>query len=61
MQDKILEAYNEMNYDKCETFEELLSKASKYEILDAYLRYEGIQGYTTRIIRVVDCIDGKAE
>ena len=50
MQEKILEAFNETYDENYKSFEEIKNKYEVTEILDTWLRYEGIIGYTRDII-----------
>lgn len=50
MQEKILEAFNETYDSDCNDFEIIKNEFSVVEILDTWLRYEGIIGYTRDII-----------
>lgn len=53
MQDKIVEAFNESYGCHYEDFEEIKNEYSATEILDTWLRYEGILGYTSHIVDVL--------
>ena len=57
MQEKILEAFNETYDSDCIDFEIIKNEFSAAEILDTWLRYEGIVGYTRDII----CLLGECE
>lgn len=50
MQGAIIEAFNETYGDIYEDFEEIKNKYSVTEILQVWLEYEGIIGYTRNII-----------
>lgn len=50
MQEQILEAFNEVYNADYKVFEEIQCDYSITEILDVWLRYEGIVGYTRNII-----------
>ncbi len=50
MREKILEAFNETYDSNCSDFEIIKEEFSIVEILDTWLRYEGIIGYTRDII-----------
>lgn len=58
MSEKILiECFNEMNDTNFKTIVEIQSTGySEYEVLDSYLRYEGISGYTTNILKAFSLI-----
>lgn len=45
---------------KAEYNRETVDEMSDYELLDAYLNWEGIIGYTSRIISVVKTLDIKS-
>lgn len=49
MKEKILEAVIEMEYNGVTTFEECLEYFSPSELIDIWLRYEGIIGYSQYI------------
>lgn len=50
MQEAIIEAFNETYGDIYEDFEEIKNKHPVTEILQVWLEYEGIIGYTRNII-----------
>ncbi len=50
MQEQILDAFNEVYKADYKAFEEIQRDYSVDEILDVWLRYEGIVGYTRDII-----------
>lgn len=50
MQEKIVEAFNETYDENYKSFEEIENKYEVTEILDTWLRYEGIIGYARNII-----------
>ncbi len=50
MQEQILEAFNEVYNADYKTFEEIQRDYPVTEILDTWLRYEGIVGYTRDIV-----------
>ena len=50
MREKIIEAFNETYGNRYKSFEEIKSEYEVTEILDTWLRYEGIIGYTRNII-----------
>lgn len=49
MEQQLLEAVNEMNNENFNSFDEAKRVYSSTEILDSWLRYEGIYGYTDKI------------
>lgn len=50
MQDRIVEAFNELYNCHCKDFTEIKKECSTAEILDTWLRYEGVIGYTSQIV-----------
>ena len=50
MREKIIEAFNETYGNRFKSFEEIESEYPVTDILDTWLRYEGIIGYTRNII-----------
>lgn len=56
MSAKILEALAEMEGERYESIDEALNNYSSAELLDTWLRYEGIIGYTDTIIRVLEAL-----
>ncbi len=50
MQEQIVEAFNETQNTDYKRFEEIQRDFSVAEILDTWLRYEGLIGYTRDII-----------
>ncbi len=50
MREKIVEAFNETYGNRFKSFEEIRNEYDVTEILDTWLRYEGIVGYTRDII-----------
>lgn len=50
MQDRIIEAFNERYNCHYKDFEEIRKEFSVAEILDTWLNYEGIFGFTREII-----------
>ena len=50
MREKIVEAFNETYGNRFKSFEEIRNEYDVTEILDTWLRYEGIVGYTRNII-----------
>ena len=54
MQEKLVSCFNEMNDTEYETLEQIkYTGYSRFDVLDAYLRYEGIAGYTATILEIV--------
>lgn len=52
----MLEAFNYMNETNYTTLEEIKQKYTEFEILDCWLMYEGIHGYTNRILEILKTI-----
>lgn len=50
MREKVVEAFNETYGKRFKSFEEIRKEYDVAEILDTWLRYEGIVGYTRDII-----------
>lgn len=50
MKRKLINALNEMNDKDYTSLDEALKNNSIETVLDAWLRYEGISGYTSQII-----------
>lgn len=53
MERSLLEAFNYMNETNYTTLEEIKQKYTEFEILDCWLMYEGIHGYTDRILEIL--------
>ena len=56
MERSLLEAFNYMNETNYTTLEEIKQKYTEFEILDCWLMYEGIHGYTDRILEILKMI-----
>lgn len=56
MEKSLLEAFNYMNETNYITLEEIKQNYTEFEILDCWLMYEGIQGYTNRILEILKMI-----
>ena len=56
MEKYLLEAFNYMNETNYTTLEEIKQKYTEFEILDCWLMYEGIHGYTNRILEILKMI-----
>ncbi len=56
MEKSLLEAFNYMNETNYTTLEEIKQKYTEFEILDCWLMYEGIHGYTNRILEILKMI-----
>lgn len=59
MKKAILEAVNEMSSGNFKTLSEVKEEYSEKEIFDMWLRYEGILGYTDKILVVLNTIDDR--
>ena len=57
MERKIVEAVNEMTNGTFQNLSEIQNEYFKEEILDFYLQYEGIIGYTDQILDVINTLD----
>nr|DAZ78583.1 MAG TPA: hypothetical protein [Caudoviricetes sp.] len=56
MERSLLEAFNYMNETNYTTLEEIKQKYTEFEILDCWLMYEGIHGYTNKILEILKMI-----
>ena len=56
MEKSLLEAFNYMNETNYISLEEIKQKHTEFEILDCWLRYEGLHGYTNRILEILKII-----
>lgn len=56
MEKDILEALQEMNGEACDTMEQALEHHTKGELLDYWMRYEGLIGYTWTILHVMEVL-----
>lgn len=54
MRQDLIDAFNETQHTEFTTLEEIKRSYSKADIVGAWLQYEGIIGYTSRILRVVE-------
>lgn len=54
MRQDLIDAFNEIHNTEFTTLEEIKRSYSKADIVGAWLQYEGIIGYTSRILRVVE-------
>lgn len=57
----LIEAVNEMYNRNFSSLEEIKQEFNNEEILDSYLRYEGIIGYTDKILSVMEQLKPKEE
>lgn len=56
MERSLFEAFNYMNETNYTTLEEIKQKYTEFEILDCWLMYEGIHGYTNKILEILKMI-----
>lgn len=56
MEEKILYALHEVEDETCSTVAEALKSHSPRELLDVWLHYEGIYGYTDQILSVMEAL-----
>lgn len=54
MRQDLIDAFNEIHHTEFTTLEEIKRSYSKADIVGTWLQYEGIIGYTSRILRVVE-------
>ena len=54
MRQELVDAFNEIHHTEFTTLEEIKRSYSKADIVGAWMQYEGIIGYTSRILRVVE-------
>ena len=58
MENKLLEAFNEMEHTSYNSVAEIKAAGySRADIFTAYLEYEGIIGYAAEILRMLEIID----
>ena len=56
MEDAILTALKEMTGEEPGTIEKALERHYRRELLDIWLRYEGMTGYTQQILNVMEVL-----
>ena len=54
MRQELVNAFNEIEHTDFKTLEEIKRVYSKADIVGAWLQYEGIIGYTSKILRIVE-------
>ena len=54
MRQDLINAFNEIEHTDFKTLEEINRLYSMADIVGAWLQYEGIIGYTSKILRVVE-------
>ena len=57
--DSAFNAFNEMNNTSYSSVEEIQEMYSKAEIFQSWLEYEGIYGYTAKILHVLEILENK--
>ena len=56
MEERLIETFNYMNDTEYKTIEEIKQKYTELEILDSWLTYEGVYGYTDDILKILKLI-----
>lgn len=56
MEQAVLTALREMTGEPIQTMEQALEQFSHRELLDIWLRYEGVTGYTQQILNVMEVL-----
>lgn len=56
MERSLIETFNYMNETNYTTIEEIKQNYTEFEILDSWLTYEGIHGYTNMILEILKMI-----
>lgn len=59
MESNLINAFNEMNNTSYSSVEEIQEMYSKAEIFQSWLEYEGIYGYTAKILHVLEILENK--
>ena len=59
MENSIIQAFNEMNDTEYKSVEEIQEHFSTAEIFQSWLEYEGIYGYTAKILHVLEILENK--
>lgn len=59
MENYLVEAFNEMNETKYPDLKSIKKVYGEVEIFRSFLEYEGIYGYTSKILRAIDLIREK--
>lgn len=59
MENNIVQSFNEMNSTNYSNLEEIQKIYSKAEIFQSWLEYEGIYGYTAKILHVLEILENK--
>lgn len=56
MEEKLINALNEMEGKNFQSLQEAMTQFSLAELLDVWLKYEGICGYTNQIIEAFEAL-----
>lgn len=56
MEQAVLTAVREMTGEPIQTMEQALERFSRRDLLDIWLRYEGLIGYTQQILNVMEAL-----
>lgn len=59
MENNLISAFNEMNNTSYSSLKEIQEMYSKAEIFQSWLEYEGICGYTAKILHVLETLENK--
>ena len=59
MENNLVSAFNKMNDTSYSSVEEIQEMYSKEEIFQSWLEYEGIYGYTAKILHVLETLENK--
>lgn len=58
-ENNLIQAFNQMNDTEYGTIEEIQKHFSKAEIFQSWLEYEGIYGYTAKILHVLEILENQ--
>lgn len=56
MREQLIEIFNYMNETNYTTIEEIKQRYTEFEILDSWLAYEGIRGFTNNVLEILKMI-----
>ena len=59
MENNLINAFNQMNDTSYSSVEEIQEMYSKVEIFQSWLEYEGIYGYTAKILHVLEILENQ--
>lgn len=59
MENNLINAFNEINNTSYGSVEKIQEMHSKAEIFQSWLEYEGIYGYTAKILHVLEILENK--